>query len=123
MAAKVFIDGKEGTTGLRIFDRLTGRADVTLLTLPEEMRKDPEARRARLHEADIAILCLPDAASRESVALAEGSDVRILDTSTAHRRGPGSRCRAAMPAASSRWSRRWCRRGFCRRTRSCPASR
>ena len=85
MAAKVFIDGKEGTTGLRIFDRLTGRADVTLLTLPEEMRKDPEARRARLHEADIAILCLPDAASRESVALAEGSDVRILDTSTAHR--------------------------------------
>ena len=85
MAAKVFIDGKEGTTGLRIFDRLTGRADVTLLTLPEEVRKDPEARRARLHEADIAILCLPDAASRESVALAEGSDVRILDTSTAHR--------------------------------------
>lgn len=85
MATKIFIDGKEGTTGLRIFDRLADRADVELLTLPEETRKDPEARRACLHAADIAILCLPDAASRESVALAEGSKVRILDTSTAHR--------------------------------------
>lgn len=85
MATKIFIDGKEGTTGLRIFDRLANRADVEMITLPEETRKDPEARRACLHEADIAILCLPDAASRESVSLAEGSKVRILDTSTAHR--------------------------------------
>ena len=85
MAIKVFIDGKEGTTGLRIFDRLANRSDITMLTLPEEKRKDPQARRECLHEADIAILCLPDAAAKESVALAEGSKARILDTSTAHR--------------------------------------
>lgn len=85
MAFKVFIDGKEGTTGLRIFDRLAGRSDITMLTLTEDKRKDPDARRACLHEADVAILCLPDAAARESVALAEGSKARILDTSTAHR--------------------------------------
>jgi len=85
MAIKLFIDGKEGTTGLRIFDRLAGRSDITMLTLPDDKRKDPAARRECLHEADIAILCLPDAAARESVALAEGSKARILDTSTAHR--------------------------------------
>jgi len=85
MSVKVFIDGKEGTTGLRIFDRLAERSDVTVLTLPDSLRKDPDARRAAIHEADIAILCLPDAAARESVALAEGSNTRILDTSTAHR--------------------------------------
>ena len=85
MGFKVFIDGKEGTTGLRIFDRLAGRDDITMLTLPEDKRKDPAARRECLHEADIAILCLPDAAARESVQLAEGSKARILDTSTAHR--------------------------------------
>lgn len=86
---KVFIDGKEGTTGLRIFERLEQRTDLTLLTLSEEKRKDPEARRACLHEADVAILCLPDSAAKESVQLAEGSHVRILDTSTAHRVHPG----------------------------------
>ena len=85
MSVRVFIDGKEGTTGLRIFDRLADRPDVSMLTLPEDRRKDPEARRACLHEADIAILCLPDAAARESVTLAQGSRARILDTSTAHR--------------------------------------
>ena len=85
MAFKVFIDGKEGTTGLRIFDRLADRSDISMLTLPEEKRKDPASRRACLHEADIAILCLPDAAAKESVALSEGSKARILDTSTAHR--------------------------------------
>ena len=89
MATKVFIDGKEGTTGLRIYDRLSGRGDVTLLTLPEELRKDPKSRQECLHEAELAILCLPDAAARESVALSEGSRVRILDTSTAHRTQPG----------------------------------
>ena len=89
MAVKVFIDGKDGTTGLRIYERLADRADVTVLALPEERRKDPASRRECLHEADIAILCLPDAASRESVQLAEGSRVRILDTSTAHRTAPG----------------------------------
>ena len=85
MAIKVFIDGKEGTTGLRIFDRLAGRTDIEMLTLTEDKRKDPAARKECLHEADIAILCLPDAAAKESVALAEGSKARILDTSTAHR--------------------------------------
>ncbi|MBQ8313629.1 MAG: N-acetyl-gamma-glutamyl-phosphate reductase [Clostridia bacterium] len=85
MAIKVFIDGKEGTTGLRIFDRLAGRTDIDMLTLTEDKRKDPVARKECLHEADIAILCLPDAAAKESVALAEGSKARILDTSTAHR--------------------------------------
>ena len=89
MAIKIFIDGKEGTTGLRIFERLADRTDLEIITLPDDLRKDPEARRASIHAADIAILCLPDAASRESVALAEGSNTRILDTSTAHRVAPG----------------------------------
>lgn len=89
MTTKVFIDGKDGTTGLRIYERLASRTDLTVISLPDETRKDPEARRACLHEADIAILCLPDAAARESVQLAEGAKVRILDTSTAHRVSPG----------------------------------
>ncbi len=88
MAVTVFIDGKEGTTGLRIFDRLASRSDLQLLTLPEERRKDTAARQEAIHAADVAILCLPDAAARESVALAEGSHTRILDTSTAHRVAP-----------------------------------
>lgn len=85
MALKVFIDGKEGTTGLRIYERLATRPDLEILTLPENLRKDPAARKEAIHAADITILCLPDAAARESVALAEGSRTRILDTSTAHR--------------------------------------
>ena len=87
--AKVFIDGSAGTTGLRIQERLESRADLTLVTLPEELRKDPAARREALRQADIAFLCLPDDSARESVALAEGSDVAIIDTSTAHRTAPG----------------------------------
>ena len=89
MALTIFIDGKEGTTGLRIFERLATRPDLTMLTLPEEKRKDPAARKEAIHAADIAVLCLPDAAAKESVALAEGSRARILDTSTAHRTAPG----------------------------------
>ena len=85
---KVFIDGSVGTTGLRIFERLAARPDLTLLTLPEECRKDPAARRAAIAEADVAFLCLPDDAARESVALAEGADTVIIDTSTAHRTDP-----------------------------------
>lgn len=85
MSLKVFIDGKEGTTGLRIFERLATRPDLEMLTLPEKLRKQPAARRDAIHAADIAVLCLPDAAARESVALTEGSNTRILDTSTAHR--------------------------------------
>ena len=82
---KVFIDGSAGTTGLRIADRLADRRDIELLKLPEELRKNPDARRDALFSADIAFLCLPDAAAREAVALAQGSKVRIIDTSTAHR--------------------------------------
>ena len=82
---KVFIDGSAGTTGLRINQRLAGRQDIELLKLPGELRKDVSARKEALFEADIAFLCLPDAAAIEAVALAEGSNVRIIDTSTAHR--------------------------------------
>lgn len=89
MSCSIFIDGKDGTTGLRIFDRLSTRKDLSIITLDDAQRKDPEARKACIHDADIAILCLPDAAAKESVELAQGSSTRILDTSTAHRIAPG----------------------------------
>ena len=82
---KVFIDGSAGTTGLRIYDRLSQRKDLELLILSDELRKDPAARKDALFSADVAFLCLPDDAAREAVALAEGSKVKIIDTSTAHR--------------------------------------
>ena len=85
---KVFIDGSAGTTGLRIADRLSVRTDLSLMRLPENLRKDPAARADALAAADIAFLCLPDDAAKESVALAQGSHVRIIDTSTAHRTDP-----------------------------------
>ncbi len=87
--AKVFIDGQEGTTGLNIAKRLTERGDITLLPIAEALRKDPEERKRRIAQADVAILCLPDAAAKEAVALAEGTDTRILDASTAHRTESG----------------------------------
>ncbi len=82
---KVFIDGSAGTTGLRIVDRLSQRKDLELLILPEELRKDPTARADALASADIAFLCLPDDAAKESAALAASMPVKIIDTSTAHR--------------------------------------
>ena len=82
---RVFIDGSAGPTGLRIADRLAGRRDLSILTLTGDARKDPKARREALFESDIAFLCLPDAAAKEAVQLAEGARVRIIDTSTAHR--------------------------------------
>ena len=85
---KVFIDGSAGTTGLRIVDRLSARSDLELLILPDELRKSPEARADALATADIAFLCLPDDAAKESAALAAGSKVKIIDTSTAHRVDP-----------------------------------
>ena len=85
MTTKVFIDGKAGTTGLRIYERLQARNDIQLLTLSEEDRKNPECRRQMLNSCDIAFLCLPDDASREAVAMIENPDVVVLDTSTAHR--------------------------------------
>ena len=84
----VFIDGSAGTTGLRIVERLSERKDLDLLILPDELRKDPNARADALAKADIAFLCLPDDAAKESVALAQGSNVKIIDTSTAHRTDP-----------------------------------
>ncbi|MBE6629480.1 MAG: N-acetyl-gamma-glutamyl-phosphate reductase [Ruminococcaceae bacterium] len=85
---KVFIDGSAGTTGLRIHERLAARADLELLILPDEMRKDPAARAEMLKSADVAFLCLPDAAAIEAVGLAGESNVRMIDTSTAHRTNP-----------------------------------
>ena len=82
---KVFIDGSAGTTGLRIFERLSARADLDLITLTGDARKDPEARKQALNACDIAFLCLPDAAAMESVSLIENENVTVLDTSTAHR--------------------------------------
>lgn len=81
---KVFIDGSQGTTGLRIFDRLSAREDIKLITLPEDLRKDLDARTDAINSSDIAFLCLPDAAAIE-VAEKANKNVRILDTSTAHR--------------------------------------
>ncbi len=82
---KVFIDGSAGTTGLRIADRLADRKDLCVSILPEEWRKDPGARKDAICSADIAFLCLPDDAARESAQLAGDSPVKIIDTSTAHR--------------------------------------
>ena len=85
---KVFIDGSAGTTGLRIADRLAQRSDLTIIKLPEELRKDPAARKEAINSADIVFLCLPDAAAMEAVALVENPNVKIIDTSTAHRVNP-----------------------------------
>lgn len=82
---KIFIDGRAGTTGLRIYERLATRQGIELLTLSEEDRKNTEKRREMLNHCDIAFLCLPDDAARESVSLIENPDVAVLDTSTAHR--------------------------------------
>ncbi len=85
---KVFIDGKAGTTGLRIEERLLGRDDIEILSLPEALRKDRAAKSEMLNRADIVFLCLPDDAARESVSLIENQDVVVIDTSTAHRTDP-----------------------------------
>lgn len=82
---KVFIDGSAGTTGLRIRERLENRRDLELIVIAEELRKNVEARRMALNEADVAFLCLPDAAALDAVALVENPSTVIIDTSTAHR--------------------------------------
>ena len=86
---KIFIDGSAGTTGLRIRERLSERGDLELIELPEALRKDENARRDALHAADVAFLCLPDAAAVEAVDLAGDSSAAIIDTSTAHRTAAG----------------------------------
>ena len=85
----IFIDGSSGTAGLRIYDRLAQRADITLLTLPPELGHDIEAQCEILNRADIAFLCLPDAAAITAADLVENPDTVVLDTSTAHRTAPG----------------------------------
>ncbi len=82
---KIFIDGSAGTTGLRIFERLSCRRDIELMTLPEDLRKNTDARRQMLNLADIAFLCLPDKAAMEAVSLIENDHTAVIDTSTAHR--------------------------------------
>lgn len=82
---KVFIDGSAGTTGLRIRERLENRRDLEFIVIAEELRKNVDARRMALNEADVAFLCLPDAAALDAVALVENPSTVIIDTSTAHR--------------------------------------
>ena len=89
MAAKVFIDGEAGTTGLQIKARLEKRADIKLISLPDDRRKDAAARREALNGADLVILCLPDAAAVEAVGMIDNEDVRVIDASTAHRVAEG----------------------------------
>jgi N-acetyl-gamma-glutamyl-phosphate reductase len=89
MKPKIFIDGEHGTTGLQIRTRMAGRSDVELLSIPEAERRNAAIREDLLNSADVAILCLPDDASKQAVAMLEGNNkVRIIDTSTAHRIAP-----------------------------------
>ncbi|MBD5155242.1 MAG: N-acetyl-gamma-glutamyl-phosphate reductase [Oscillibacter sp.] len=85
----VYIDGKEGTTGLQIYDRLAGRDDIELLLIDEDKRKDTAERKKLMNAADLVFLCLPDAAAVEAVGLVENPDTRIIDASTAHRTASG----------------------------------
>ena len=85
---KIFIDGKAGTTGLRIEERLSARDDVEIISLPDELRKDTMARKEIINSADVVFLCLPDDAAREAVSLIENDNVTVIDASTAHRTNP-----------------------------------
>lgn len=88
MVAKIFIDGEAGTTGLQIRERLAGRRDLEVLSIAADKRKDQDERKRLLNAADIAILCLPDDAARESVSLIENETTRVIDASTAYRVDP-----------------------------------
>ena len=107
----IFIDGEAGTTGLQIRERLEHRTDVTIVSIDPGRRKDPEARRELLNSVDVAILCLPDEAAKEAVAMiGEGSTTRVIDASTAYRTAEGwaygmpeiSRLNRAKVAAAAR---------------------
>lgn len=89
MTASVFIDGAVGTTGLEIADRLAGRSEFSLITLPEDRRKDAAARADALNAADFVILCLPDDAARDAVAMIDNPRTRVIDASSAHRVADG----------------------------------
>src|SRR5690554_4335318 len=89
MKPKIYIDGEHGTTGLQIRQRLAGRDDIELLSIPEAERRNQSMRRDLLREADFAILCLPDDASRESVSMIGDAGTRVIDASTAFRTAEG----------------------------------
>jgi N-acetyl-gamma-glutamyl-phosphate reductase len=89
MVAKIFIDGEAGTTGLQIRERLAGRRDLEVISIAQDKRKDIEERKRLLNAADIAILCLPDDAAKESVSLIENDTTRVIDASSAHRTAEG----------------------------------
>lgn len=86
---KIFIDGSAGTTGLKIYQRLSSRTDVELIVLPDNLRKDIVERKRAINDSDAAILCLPDEAAKEVVSLIENPCVSVIDTSTAHRTAEG----------------------------------
>ncbi len=86
---KVFIDGREGTTGLKIYERLGARKDIEILAIPDEHRKEPAARQEYINKSDITFLCLPDESAKESVSLCQNAGTVIIDASTAHRTCPG----------------------------------
>ena len=88
MKPKVYIDGKDGTTGLQIYDRLAQREDIELILIDADKRKDPAERKRLMDMADIVFLCLPDAAAVEAVSLIESPTTRVIDASTAHRTNP-----------------------------------
>lgn len=88
MKTKIFIDGKEGTTGIEIFERLGKRDDIEILLIDEDKRKDLNERKKFINMSDITFLCLPDAAAIEAVSLVENPNTRIIDASTAHRTNP-----------------------------------
>ena len=88
MSCKIFIDGKEGTTGLKIYERFAGRKDIEMILIDDEKRKDPAARAECINSSDFTFLCLPDAAAVEAVSLCANPNTRIIDASTAHRTNP-----------------------------------
>ena len=88
MSYKIFIDGKEGTTGLKIFERFENRNDLEILLIDEDKRKDANERKRLINESDYTFLCLPDAAAIEAVSLCENPNTIIIDASTAHRTNP-----------------------------------
>lgn len=104
MKPKIYIDGKEGTTGLQIYERLGKRPDIDLLLIDEDKRKEVAARQKLLNAADIVFLCLPDAAAKEAVALIENDRTRVIDASTAHRTAAG--WTTALPSCPQRTARR-----------------
>ena len=107
MKHTVFVDGQEGTTGLRIHEYLAGRDDIEVLRIAPELRKDAAERARLLNAADVAFLCLPDAASKEAAAMVSNPRTCLIDASTAHRTAPGWAMRGGGRGARRRWIAGW----------------